>query len=685
MAYEAHHETRLRADLLPILLAAPVLGLCAWWSLDDGGYGATRWMIGAIVMAILLAISAWATGSRLAVPPRATRIAAAALAGYTAWSFASILWADAPGAALEGSQRTLLYLLTFLLFALLPWTPRALIAGVGAFVAVVTGVAVITLIRIAGAEDPSQLLIEARLAAPLGYQNATAALWTMAALPALGLAVRRASSWALRGASLAAAGLLVGLAVMTQSRGWLVALPVLVLIALATHPERWRWLAGAALVGAAVLAASGALLEPYAVGGGARPAGTAMDLRAALDDAAASLWGVVAGLLALGCALGLAERRMRTPSPASWLRRASRPAGAGLAAIVAIAGVVAVLAATDGRPWQRVESAWTSFSDIERAAGGEGASRFTALGSTRYDFWRVAVDEWRAHPAAGVGQDNFAQAYLAGRRSRLEEPRWTHSLWLRLLTHTGLVGALLFGAFLAAALWAANPWRSPAPDPSRRRVAAALALLPAAVWLVHGSVDWLWEFPALSIPALAFLAAAGVVRRDHAGAAEPARRGGRLVAAGAIALALLAIAVIVPSYIAARDVSWAATHWPAQRAAAYDRLERARALNPLGQRASLTEGIIAVRAGELDRAQRAFGLAARREPQDWFARFELGLLASARGDRGAARREFAAARARNPRDALVADALRRAGGRRPLTFAEADGAFAQRVERRLGR
>ena len=674
-----------RSALPALLLASPVLVLCAWWSLDDGGYGATRWMIGALVMAILLAMGAWAIGSRLAAPSRATSIAAGALAAFTLWSFASILWADAPGAALEGSQRTLLYLLTFVLFALLPWTPRALLAGVGAFVAVVTGVALITLLRVGGGQDPSQLLIEARLAEPLGYQNATAALWTMAALPALGLAVRRESTWALRGASLAAAGLLIGLAVMSQSRGWLVALPILALVALATHPERWRWLAGAICVGAVVLAWSGALLEPYAVGGGARPAGTATELRAALKDAAAALWAIVAVLLALGAALGLAERRQRAPLPAPWLRRASRPAGAGLAAIIAIGGVVAVLAATDGRPTARLDSAWTSFSDIESTAGGEGASRFTALGSTRYDFWRVAVDAWRAHPAAGLGQDNFAQAYLVGRRSELEEPRWTHSLWLRLVTHTGLVGALLFVAFLAAALWAANPWRSPAPDPSRRRAAAALALLPAAVWLVHGSVDWLWEFPALSVPALALLGAAGAAQRDRAGAAEPVRDRSRLVAAGAAAGALLTFAVIVPSYIAARDVTWAATHWGADRAAAYARLDRARALNPLGQRASLTEGVIAVRAGEPGRARRALTRAARREPRDWFARFELGLLASARGDERDATRQLTVARARNPRDPLVAMALARARGPNPVSFAEADRVFAERVRRRQGR
>lgn len=34
-------------------------------------------------------------------------------------------------------------------------------------------------------------------------------------------------------------------------------------------------------------------------------------------------------------------------------------------------------------------------------------------------------------------------------------------------------------------------------------MAGSVALLPATIWIAHGSVDWLWEYPALSGPALA--------------------------------------------------------------------------------------------------------------------------------------------------------------------------------------
>lgn len=52
----------------------------------------------------------------------------------------------------------------------------------GAFVGgIVTVAGVVTLLRAVGADQPAELFVEHRLSSPLGYQNANAALWTMAA------------------------------------------------------------------------------------------------------------------------------------------------------------------------------------------------------------------------------------------------------------------------------------------------------------------------------------------------------------------------------------------------------------------------------------------------------------------------------------------------------------------------
>ena len=160
------------------------------------------------------------------------------------------------------------------------------------------------------------------------------------------------------------------------------------------------------------------------------------------------------------------------------------------------------------------------------AANSTTGSRLTSgLGSSRYDFYRVALDEFAAHPLLGIGADNFAEPYLAHGRST-ETPRYPHSVELRTLAQTGLLGALLAVVGLGAALLAA--WRALArhPDPLARAVAAA-ALAGFAYWAVHGSFDWFWEFAGLGAPAFALLGLAcalaprSAVAEDAAPAADP--------------------------------------------------------------------------------------------------------------------------------------------------------------------
>jgi len=66
----------------------------------------------------------------------------------------------------------------------------------------------------------------------------------------------------------------------------------------------------------------------------------------------------------------------------------------------------------------------------------------SGLGSNRYDFYRVALDEFAAHPLIGIGVDNFQEQYLAHGRST-ETPRYPHSVELRTLTETGTLGGLI--------------------------------------------------------------------------------------------------------------------------------------------------------------------------------------------------------------------------------------------------
>ncbi len=316
-----------------------------------------------------------------------------------------------------------------------------------------------------------------------------------------------------------------------------------------------------------------------------------------------------------------------------------------------------------GDPGQRVDSAWSSFKH-GYSENGSGNRLTAGLGSNRYDFYRVALDVFRDHPLAGVGADNFQQQYLAVGRSD-ETPRYPHSIELRALEQTGLVGAILLLAALGGALAVALP-TALRGDPLARAVAAG-ALGVFAYWLVHGSADWFWEFAGLGAPAFAMLglaAALGPRPEDHAPARWP------LVDAAAprLAAAVVAVAAVVAigaPWLAAREARRAGATWAADPGKAYAQLRLARRLNPLSDQPDLLAGSIALRENDLGGADAAFARALARNANGSYAMLERGAIASQRGDGPQALALLERAHALNPRDPLTTFALQvaQAGGR----------------------
>jgi hypothetical protein len=676
---------------LPALVGGlPVVALALAWAADDGGYAPVAWYPGGLLLLGLLAAALIGLGPRRRRLTRPAAVALAALAAYTAWSYLSIAWAGAPGDAFEGANRTLVFLLAFALMAILPWEPGSAFAALATYAIGVAVLAGLTIARITATDDPSPYFIDARLAEPLGYQNANAALWTFGGLVALMLAARRQTPLALRPVLLAGAGLTFQTALLCQSRGWLYGLPVVFLVLLAVTGQRLRLVAFTVPVAAAVVAASGPLLRVFDVGG--YRDGDTRSLDQAVADIARALGDIggpivlTTGLLFLaGVALALLDDRLR-PSPGV-VRGANRLAAAAAVAL-AVAGVAGVVVATDGNPVDRVERAWEEFRTYEEVPGQSGA-RLASFSSGRYDFWRVALDAVGERPVGGLGQDNFLRTYLAERRMG-EEPRWVHSLPLRLLAHTGIVGFLLFGVFGVAALLAA--WRARGLLRVRGgRVLLAAAAAPFLVWVVQGSIDWLWEYPSLSVPALGLLAMAGAVRETTGEGdvawASPRPRVPRSVLAGlGVAGALLAVAVLTPPWLAAREQAGAVDEWrEGRRDQAFDRLDRAARLDPLSADPLITEALLALRAGDRVRAREAFIAADRREADNWFIDFQLGLMASEAGDAAAARRRFGRARSRKAGDPVIAEAIRRAGTDEPMTLAEGDRLLVERSRERTAR
>jgi tetratricopeptide (TPR) repeat protein len=669
--------------LLRTLREAPVtvpalaaVALFVAWATDQGGYPVTRWAPGGLVMLLLVAIAVGTIGWRPSEMPRATKIALTCLAAYTALSFLSILWADVPGDALEGADRTLLYLLVFTLFA--SWRLRgpsaALLIGVWVFSLVGLGVYVLVHLDGLSSVGLRAALSEGRLVYPDGYVNAEAAQWMMAAWPAALLARSPSFRPLLRGAFAGAAVLLTDVALLSVSRGALIASVAVIVLVFALIPGRLRTFAVMVPIALGVGLSAPAVLK---VGEGLEGTSRLLATRAASTSAVhgatlAILLAAVAVALAVAAAAAFERRRN--------FSRGARRRARGWITAVAVFALVAVVGgglAAAGDPVSRLHHAWETFKSPQGyAANSKDTNRlFSGLGSNRYDFYRVALDEFAAHPLAGIGADNYAVQYLAHGRSG-ETPRYPHSVELRTLTDTGLVGAILAVIGLGAALWAGNGAlrRRSGATWSMSGAAAAAALVGFGYWAVHGSADWFWEYAGLGAPAFAMLGIACALdpargprraRRSDPSKSSARRPVAWVTGAVAVALGLGAAVLLAGPWLAALEVHNAAQVWARSPSIAYARLNEAAKLNPLSAEPYVVAGSVALRYGELSRADHEFARALRRAPDEEYATLERGAIASQRGHSALALALISRALKLYPHNGLAREALEgiRAGER----------------------
>ena len=729
--------------------ALAALALMVVWATDDAGYPLTHWAPGGLIVLALLAIALAAGRAPSALGagrassarlrwleiPRTVRIALLCLAAYTALSFLSILWAGVPGDAWEGANRTLLYLLVFALFACWPQRGASAALLLCAWTLALIAVAAFTALHVdaaaASAARLEALLPGGRLVYPAGYVNAAAAQWLMACWPALLLARSRQLPWGLRGLLAGGAVLLAEVALLSQSRGALYSTPVMLALVFALLPQRVRTFALLAPIAAGIGAAAPAVLRvgermeaaaAVSESGGARAAAARHAVSAAVHGATVAMFAA-ALVVALVVAAGAAIEHRRGPLPRAAAARLHR--GVAAVAIGALLVLIAGAWAAAGNPIARARHAWDTFkSPSGYGANSTDESRLIGgLGSSRYDFYRVALDEFAAHPLLGIGADNFAEPYLAHGRSD-ETPHYPHSVELRTLSQTGIVGTLLAVLGLGAALLAC--WRAVRGSPDRLgRAVAAAAVAGFGYWVLHGSFDWFWEFAGLGAPAFALLGLACALAPRAAGAsaaagaplaeaisaeaprlattpagagpgspslvppslvppslvppslvppslvppslvppslvprrsAPPGRRLRLWVALTGALVAVAAIASFTAPWLSELQTESAARVWVRDPAQAYARLDDAARLNPLSDEPYVVAGSIALRLGELERADREFALALGRTPGEAYATLERGAIASSRGERRAALVLLERAVRLNPREPLTREAL----------------------------
>jgi hypothetical protein len=271
---------------------------------------------------------------------------------------------------------------------------------------------------------------------------------------------------------------------------------------------------------------------------------------------------------------------------------------------------------------------------------GSSSSYFANTGTGRCDYYRVALLSASRHPVLGTGAGNFSSTYVLERRTE-EEPNTAHSLPLQLLGELGIVGGVLGAiALVCTAIACVRFVRSgPARDPAFAGAVAALAY-----WVVHASVDWLWQLPAVSLPAVVL---AGGITACASPAQNRARS--RVVAPFAAAGILGALALILPPTMADRALRHAQD--PDLRAkdpkAALAATRDAEQFDPSWAEPYLLEGSILARLGKRTDAARAGRSAIDAQPRDWNVQYRgSGLLAL--HDAAAARRALAAAKRLNP-------------------------------------
>ncbi len=141
-------------DVGTLLSGATGLSIVVAVAAKDGGERPTTWYPAAVAL-VLLGATALTINGRVPGLTRWGWTAIVLLAGFTAWSYATIFWSEVKSDAWDGANRGLLYLAIFSLFVVLPWRLEPAAWILGAFGIAVAGLGIGSLWQAAAAADPS--------------------------------------------------------------------------------------------------------------------------------------------------------------------------------------------------------------------------------------------------------------------------------------------------------------------------------------------------------------------------------------------------------------------------------------------------------------------------------------------------------------------------------------------------
>jgi O-antigen ligase len=151
--------------------------------------------------------------------------------------------------------------------------------------------------------------------------------------------------------------------------------------------------------------------------------------------------------------------------------------------------------------------------------------------SGRSDLWKVAVKQFEANPATGVGLGNYPERsvdYLDNdiqhRELFLGEPRTTHNVTLELMAELGIPGVIFFYTLVGTSILAAvRSMRQGRVDPAlswsvpyaRATLASIVGLVVAGVFISGQYQELLWVMMGVSFALSGIVARRVDVRGDE--------------------------------------------------------------------------------------------------------------------------------------------------------------------------
>ncbi len=633
-----------RSRRAPSLLGIALLVMTVYAVFGGGAIRAPAEPRLQITIALVTALSAgavlWSATLRFEAP-RIVVIGTGLLAAFALWTGLTVFWSAAPDDTWRELNRVGAYVLVLILAvtygASAPDARHRARQGLIALTLLLTayglGQKLLPGLHIGGVIDLNQTGVNARLEQPLGYWNALALLLAMGAPALLSLVADPARNPRPRLAALIALQLLIVTLGFAESRGGFVAAAIALGVYIALSRRRTP------LIVWTVLAVLGAL-APMLIGLKSQALSlNGVDL-ATRESAGGQL---IVALVASGTLLILAARELLRYEPRielsatheATLRKYALYVGGGTLAVLALGAL-----ADSGEFKHVLHHFWRSFTGSD-AASNPGRL-FSYQSANRYQWWVQALRAFWARPLIGWGAGSFPVIDLIFRRDQLSAAN-AHSVPLQWLAETGLIGVAL--ALAAWWLLLRGGLRSARNAPDSQRVGAAVLIAVAVAYAAHAWIDWDWDIPGVTLPALialGVLAGSGQGHRSvlvgwptgQPGSGIATSIGSlprpdpgplaRLLALAAVtfALCVYAASAVLPSIAAGRAASAsvnAARSTPASLRTAEHEAELAAQIDPLSDAGPLASATVAAQLHHPEIEREFLLQAIAREPDDWQA------------------------------------------------------------------